>query len=383
MPLPSTKTAPTKPHLAHIPELDGIRGIAALMVFCHHLFFTSVPNPERWNGFVVLASRLSQAGGNGVDLFFVLSGFLITSLLVLDRGSPHYYWNFYWKRALRIFPLYLVALVLLLVFWPATWQYTLLSFLFIANFAQVFHVTSAGPFWTLAIEEQFYLIWPRFAGSFDVARLERLALALVILSPVLRLVAAAFGHHDFEFTFFHCDGLALGAMLACQQVRTNSINSQIASARTATFRQPLLWLIAIALIALPFALSLRFDSESRVIFAAIAIQVSGISLLAYCIIAAAVRNTGSSLLAVFRSRLLTFFGLISYCLYIANGYVVTLYDHFRGPMQTGNMQQYTIRAAAVFAATLVVCILSRYLIELPAMRMRKHVLRRFIRTRKE
>ena len=376
MPLPSTKTAPTKPHLAHIPELDGIRGIAALMVLCHHLFFTSIPNPERWNWFVVLTSRLSQAGGNGVDLFFVLSGFLITSLLVLDRGSPHYYWNFYWKRALRIFPLYLVALILLLIFWPSTWRYTLLSFLFVANFAQIFHVTSAGPFWTLAIEEQFYLIWQRFAGSFDVARLERLAVALVILSPLLRLVAAAFGHHDFEFTFFHCDGLALGAMLACQQVRKNTINSQITSTRTATSRQPLLWLIAIVLIALPFALSLRFDSESRVIFAAIAIQVSGISLLAYYIIAAAVRNTGSPLLAIFRSRLLTFFGLISYCLYIANGYAVTLYDHFHGPMQTGNMQQYTIRATAVFAATLVVCILSRYLIELPAMRMRKHVLRR-------
>ena len=376
MPLPSTKTTPTKPHLAHIPELDGIRGIAALMVLCHHLFFTSIPNPERWNWFVVLTSRLSQAGGNGVDLFFVLSGFLITSLLVLDRGSPHYYWNFYWKRALRIFPLYLVALVLLLIFWPSTWRYTLLSFLFVANFAQVFHVTSAGPFWTLAIEEQFYLIWPRFAGSFSVAKLERLALTLVIASPVLRLIAAALGHHNFEFTFFHCDGLALGAMLACKQTRKEHTDSQAPPSRGEVSSQLLLLLLAILLISLPFVLALKFDSESRVIFAAIASQVSGISLLAYCIIAAAVRNTGSPLLAVFRSRLLTFFGLISYCLYIANGYVVTLYDHFCGPMQIGNMQQYAIRAAAVFATTLVVCILSRYLIELPAMRMRKHVLRR-------
>jgi peptidoglycan/LPS O-acetylase OafA/YrhL len=377
---------PARPHLKHIPELDGIRGVAALMVLCHHLFFTSIPDPERWNGFVLFLSRLSHAGGNGVDLFFVLSGFLITSLLLLDRGSPHFYWNFYWKRALRIFPLYFAALLLLAVFWPASWRYTLLSFLFLANFAQLFHVASAGPFWTLAIEEQFYLIWPRFAARLSVAALERLALGIVIASPALRLIAAAFGHHNYEFTFFHADGLALGALLACQELRKRDLRNQklprqsedtgSPRARSALSSQMLLVLLAVALIALPPILSLWLAPESDLLFGTFALQVSGISLLAYSIIAAAVRHSGSPLLAVFRSRVLTFFGLISYCLYIANGYAVNVYDHFAGPMRTGDMRAYAIRAAAVFAATLIVCILSRYLIEQPAMSLRRHVLRR-------
>jgi peptidoglycan/LPS O-acetylase OafA/YrhL len=362
-----------RPRLSHIPELDGIRGIAALMVLCHHLFFTSIPEPERWNGFVLAVSRLSHAGGNGVDLFFVLSGFLITSLLVLDRGSPHYYWNFYWKRVLRIFPLYFAALILLLVFSPSAWRYTILSFIFLANFAQLFHVVSSGPFWTLAIEEQFYLLWPRFAARLSVASLERLALGIVIASPILRLVAAAFGHHNYEFTFFHADGLALGAMLACQQIGRQTGGAQ--PSRTAVAQMVLLF-AAIALVALPLVPSSRLAPESHLLFAAYALQMSGISLLAYCIIAAAVRHTGSPLLAIFRSRLLTFFGLISYCLYIANGYAVIVYDRFMGPMQTGNMSQYAIRAASVFAATITVCLLSRFLIEQPAMSLRKHVLRR-------
>jgi peptidoglycan/LPS O-acetylase OafA/YrhL len=371
MPLP-----PKRPqHLSHIPELDGIRGIAALMVVCHHLFFTSIPDPERWNGIVLLLSRVSHAGGYGVDLFFVLSGFLITSLLVLDRGRPHFYWNFYWKRALRIFPLYLAALLLLAVFAPASWRYTLLSFLFLANFAQVFHVASNGPFWTLAIEEQFYLVWPRFAARLPAARLDRLALAIVVASPVLRLIAAAFGHHNYEFTFFHADGLALGAMLACEHLRRPGAPGPDA-ARARALPQGLLALLAAGLSALPVVLSAWLAPESRLLLAAFALQITGVSLLAYCVIAAAVRHTGSPLLAVFRSRLLTFFGLISYCLYLANGYVMIVYDRLRGPIQTGDMRQYAIRAATIFAATLVVCILSRYLIELPAMSLRKHVLRR-------
>ena len=368
-------TSPPKssPRLAHIPELDGIRGLAALMVLCHHLFYTSIPHPERWSRFVVLASSLSRVGNSGVDLFFVLSGFLITSLLVLDRGSRHFYWNFYWKRALRILPLYLVALCCLAAFSPQSWRYVLLSLFFVANFAPIFHVVSSGPFWTLAIEEQFYLVWPRFTRTFSLQHLEKFAISLVIASPVLRLIAAAFGHHDYLFTFFHCDGLALGAMLACEQLRPTlqPRNATISGGLRPLYLLP----IAIVFTALPFAVASHVDSESRPYFAALALQLTGVSLLAYCIVAAAVHHTGSSLLAMFRSRTLTFFGLISYCLYIANSYTVIGYDRLFGPMETGNMRQYATRAAAVIAATVSICVLSRYALELPAMSLRRHVLR--------
>jgi len=356
--------------LPHIPELDGLRGIAALMVLCHHLFFTSIPSPERWPAPVALLSVLSHAGGNGVDLFFVLSGFLITSLLVLDRPrpnrpSPYFYWNFYWKRVLRILPLYLVALALLLVFTPGAWPYALLSLLFLANFSQLFHIVSAGPFWTLAIEEQFYLLWPRCVRSLTLRGLERLSLAIILACPVLRLADVAIHHYNFLFTFFHCDGLALGSLLACQQLRPRTAGERKTSV-------PPVLLLALVLTAAPFA----FPFETAAWHCAVALQLSGISLLCYGIVALMVRHTGSPVLAVFRCRALTFFGLISYCLYLANDYVVRIYDHLRGPLPTGDMAQYALRAAAVFAATLLICILSRYLIELPAQSLRRHVLRR-------
>ena len=360
-----------RPRLAHIPELDGVRGIAALMVLCHHLFFTSVPDPERWNGFVLFLSRISRPGETGVDVFFVLSGFLITSLLLLDRGDPNYYWNFYWKRALRVLPLYLIALLCLVSFSPHSWRYVLLSLFFIANFAPAFHVASSGPFWTLAIEEQFYLIWPRFARGFNVATLETLAIALVIASTVLRLAAAAVGHHNYLFTFFHCDGLALGAVLACQQHRADSEASPAARRNL----RLLLFLVAIFLTALPSLLAIWLDPESSLFFAALALQLTGVNLVSYSVIAAAVYRSGSPLLAIFRSRTLTFFGLISYCLYISSSYVVVGYDRLFGPMQPGNMPQYETRAAVIIAATLVVCVLSRYVLELPAMSLRRYVLR--------
>ncbi len=363
---------PTKrPRLAHIPELDGIRGLAALMVLCHHLFFTSVPHPEHWNGLVLFLSRISRPGASGVDVFFVLSGFLITSLLLLDQSAPHYYWNFYWKRALRVLPLYLIALLCLICLSPQSWRYVLLSLFFIANFAPAFHIASSGPFWTLAIEEQFYLLWPRFAQSLSVASLKHLALALVITPGVLRLGAAALGHHDYLFTFFHCDGLALGAMLACKQVQSHTGDLPASSKPW-----PLLLIVfAVLLTALPAVSSIWLNPESRPFFAVLALQLTGVNLLSYCIVAAAIHRTGSGFLGVLRSRTLTFFGLVSYCLYITSSYAVLGYDHVFGPMQTGNMRQYATRAATIVAATLVVCVISRYALELPAMSLRKNVLR--------
>ena len=89
-----------------------------------------------------------------------LSGFLITSLLIKDRESAAYYHDFYWKRALRILPVYLLCLAGVLLFVPGSARFALLALLFVANFARVFHVQPEGPFWSLAIEEQFYIFWP-------------------------------------------------------------------------------------------------------------------------------------------------------------------------------------------------------------------------------
>jgi peptidoglycan/LPS O-acetylase OafA/YrhL len=89
----------------HVPELDGVRGIAILTVVVYHAFVFSVSTPEGW------IARLASYGFSGVDLFFVLSGFLIAGILLNSKSRPGYFRNFYAKPALRIWPLYYLLLL--------------------------------------------------------------------------------------------------------------------------------------------------------------------------------------------------------------------------------------------------------------------------------
>ena len=168
-----------------------------------------------WGAQVRTLHAIFSQGNSGVDVFFVLSGFLITAILIESRKSSSYYQDFYWKRALRILPLYILVLLGVLLFMPNSTRYVIISAFFISNFAQLLHVTTEGPLWTLAIEEQFYLLWPTVVRRRSIEQLRHWALGIGITAIVLRLVAAIFGHYNYHFTFFRCDALAAGAFLAC------------------------------------------------------------------------------------------------------------------------------------------------------------------------
>lgn len=360
-----TVSAPTR-RLVHIPELDGVRGLAAIMVFFHHVCFTSI-DPTGWNSAVLLLRKVSMAGGYGVDLFFVLSGFLITSLLIGDRNKRSYYRDFYWKRALRILPLYIICLIGVALLIPGSGGYVLLSALFVANFAWFFHIIGIGPFWTLAIEEQFYLLWPTVVRRRSVTELRRWAIGIGLGAVVLRLIAAIFGHYDYDFTFFHCDGLAFGALLACWYTQKSATDG-------ATSRE--IRLIASAFgagVVLVLLAHLPASGARAVAFLA-ASMLTGVTLLCGSMIAFLISMSGWKWLTVLRSPLLTFFGLISYAMYMTHLYVLLAYDHLRGALAAGDYTAYVIRFVAVFALTVLLCVLIRYLIELPAMRLRKYVL---------
>jgi peptidoglycan/LPS O-acetylase OafA/YrhL len=356
-----------KPRLAHIRELDGIRGIAALAVFFHHLCYTSI-NPQEWGRGVRGLYDLSTFGYTGVDLFFVLSGFLITSLLIQDRSSPAYYRNFYWKRVLRILPLYILCLLAVFLFVPNSHGYVLLAAMFIVNFAQALHVPAVGPFWTLAIEEQFYLLWPTVVRRRSVAQLTRWSIGVGLSAVILRLVAASIGHYNYDLTFLHCDGLAIGAFIACRYSQRNVGGDSSSTA-------PTRW-IAAAFVAGVVLFAMRFlphSSKREFAFAMAACQ-TGISLLAGSVIAFVIVHTGSRYLALFRSRLFTFFGLISYAFYLVHTYVLMAYEHFSGPLPPGDLTAYFVRFVAVLAMSIGVSLLTYYLIERPALSLRKYVL---------
>jgi peptidoglycan/LPS O-acetylase OafA/YrhL len=209
--------------MKHVTALDGIRGIAILAVILFHYTFLSF-------------------GWAGVQLFFVLSGYLITSILVADSDLPAklYFQRFYWRRTLRIFPLYFGYLGVLLAVFLATgkpavfgrcWQYL---FTYTLNFQRLQprfpNNVFFGHFWSLAVEEQFYLVWPLLIFLLSTRGRRVLVLALLLLCPVVRALTAQaasgildepfyVGQAVYSFTFGQLDAFAAGAAVVLFQDR--------------------------------------------------------------------------------------------------------------------------------------------------------------------
>ena len=211
----------------HIVPLDGLRGIAVLMVMFGHFWLGQKPATAADEAVFTFV----QNGWMGVDLFFVLSGFLITGILLEAKGSSHYFRNFYARRILRIFPLYwgflFAYFVILPLFLHAGSPFTadgstrLFFWLYGSNLLSLVKGASIPPglnhFWTLAIEEQFYMIWPAIVFALSTKTLKRVCIALVFLAFAFRalLFGTAFQHTGgFVLTPARIDTLAIGAWLA-------------------------------------------------------------------------------------------------------------------------------------------------------------------------
>jgi peptidoglycan/LPS O-acetylase OafA/YrhL len=353
--------------LPHLRELDGIRGIAALLVFFHHLCSASI-HTDNWAGSILILRSIFKYGTTGVDIFFVLSGFLITSLLIRDRESPAYYKDFYWKRALRILPLYLLCLLGVLFFIPGSGAYVLMAALFVVNFANVFHVSTSGPFWSLAIEEQFYLVWPTVVRRRSVSSLSYWAIAIALASIVLRFVSARSGHYNYFLTPLRADGLAVGALIACRFERRQREGVSL-SADDRYFGLALL--AGAVLIGVAVMTPIAGDAAMQAAF-----QQAGISCLCGGGIGLVIAHSGSAALAVLRSHLLTFFGLISYAFYMTHLYVMSFYEYVRGEIVVGDTHGYFVRLAVVFVGSVGLSLVSRYVLELPVLSLRRYVLSR-------
>ena len=220
----ATATA-TKDVLEHNPALDGIRGTAITLVLIFHLLWAN----GAAGGLVVrFISSLRGAGWIGVDLFFALSGFLITGILFDSLGDGHYLKNFYVRRVLRIFPLYYGTLaVLWLVFQRSAADRHSLALLcgYLQNLPFWWHqskdttlIDCTNSLWSLATEEQFYLVWPFIILLVrNRARLGWIALGLALLAPVVRVLLLAHGapiDEAYKMTVCRADSLLGGAWLA-------------------------------------------------------------------------------------------------------------------------------------------------------------------------
>jgi peptidoglycan/LPS O-acetylase OafA/YrhL len=359
-----------KKNLAHSKELDGLRGCASLSVLVLHLVITvtlPIQTLALSNGWK-LASHLAGFGTLGVDVFFVLSGFLITSLLLADRGKPSYYRNFYWKRILRIQPVYLLHLIVVWFLLPGSHGYVLLALIFIVNFDNYFRVVDVGPAWTLAIEEQFYLIWPQVIGRLSIRNIYRVSIGVLLFSSCLRSGMLLFlKHAALRSTWYRLDGLAMGALLACQWMgeedegKTDAIQGFLR-----IFNSRLLLVAAIAY-EISFILGL---SQS------IALIIFPTNYLVYRSIRYIMHHPGSKLFGWLGSAPLVFCGAISYSMYMFHTILIYLYDTRIAPPSL-DPGKFFVRAGVICTATLFTCLVVRYAIELPAQHLRKYVLRSY------
>lgn len=303
----------------HLPALDGVRGLAILLVLAHHLLAANDAITRSLFLNVTLAVR--SAGWMGVDLFFVLSGFLITGILYDSLGGPEYFRPFYARRFLRIFPLYYGVLFLLLIFtyplqihWNG-FQYVL--FVYLQNIPPLSylgagHVSAyTGHFWSLAVEEQFYLVWPLAIFLLRTRRrIIAAALLVAAIAPALRtfFLLSGFGHWlIYTFTLCRMDSLLIGAALSV--------------AMRGPVRKLLLRWAPISLciflggtLLISFFLHSWDLSEETNGF----LDSVGYSLLAigFAALIATVQRPHSFLNAVFRIRVLRWFGKYSYGIYV-------------------------------------------------------------------
>jgi peptidoglycan/LPS O-acetylase OafA/YrhL len=372
IPLPlSASEAPCETPLVrtHMPELDSVRGVAVLMVMFYHAFYWGM-NLSRFPPVEAFLLQLAWVGRLGVNLFFVLSGFLITGLLLNAKSRPDYYRKFYIRRALRILPAY-SATLLVLFFAGVSLKFIGLSLLYLSNLTPLFGVAIAYPvLWSLAVEEHFYLLWPLAVRNFTSRTILAGSAAIVLLSPLLRwisyLIQSRQGWVSFElfdYTWNSADGLACGALLAVWL-------REFAPDRR-KFAKEIAGLLIIGLALLPFG------TLSRHTAAGAALQVVPWHFLFVVLIGAALL-AGSRWGEAARCRFLEFFGEISYGLYL---YHLLVFNGFEWLLNHGVIRRLQIDPLLGLSIRFLICggiavgiaYLSRRFLEEPFLRLKSRL----------
>ena len=336
--------------MKRIPQLDSVRGLAVLLVLLHNT------DKARATGF------LAQYGWMGVDLFFVLSGFLITGILLDSKADQGYFRNFYARRCLRIWPLYYCALFFMFVVVPQVrpseaskifaarampwWSYLI----YLQNFI-VPSITKAtgllGVTWSLAVEEQFYAVWPLVVRFLTETQLRRLSITLIGCSPVLRFFLHHRGFNVYPNTFCRLDGLMAGALLALA-FRSKSFSPDTYVRRA--------WIAFI--VASPLAL-ITASRVEWLVYSFTALASVSFVYLALC-------SKQKWLQAIMANRFLIFSGAISYGIYVLEKIPADA-------AMSLHLDHHPVLVLLVTAvATYALAILSWHLLEKPFLRLKRY-----------
>jgi peptidoglycan/LPS O-acetylase OafA/YrhL len=375
----------TGPRTSRDPALDGLRGFAVLLAFLFHFGGgLSSPNP-----LVHGLGIVSESGWIGVVLFFALSGFLITGSLWDSLNQSNLLRNFYARRALRILPLYYFVLAFATISsivrgapWWQVRRFTLFAF-FLQNFPVIWARALQNPspvplyhLWSIAVEEQFYLIWPLvliFAVNHSHSpRRGAMRVTHVLLGCALLFLATAYGipwiflyrHHFDYFLFTQAGALLMGAALALR-MRSRGRHTHI---------ELDYWALPAFLFGLSLYLlcSLLSGTFYLITPAQLIVGLPGISLAAAALIPLALRP--GHIRTVLSSTQLRFIGRISYGVYVyqlvlqpvIHRLMLHLVPSGRGSLYFG------VRFVLAFALTILTATLSFYLLERPFLKLKHH-----------
>jgi len=314
-------------NIKKIEVLDGVRGLAILLVMFYH-FSIPFQHHIKTNNIDILLAKILQTGWVGVDLFFVMSGFLITSILLQTRVTTSYFKNFYVRRVLRIFPLFYAVLLILIIILPSMFIYmeksTLVmqeNSLWFWTYLVNFKIASIGSFsgfqggymWSLAIEEQFYLIWPIIVFCYH-KNIARLSMIIIVLSIILRIILM----HCYGFSatsvyvlpFTHIEGLLFGACLSVIY-KNGSLNKVY----SAVFYPALVISLGVLLFVLIEYKRFVFYDYYTAMFGLFSVAILA-ALLVLKLLLALEQENKVIIVNIFESRVLNKFGGLCYGLYL-------------------------------------------------------------------
>jgi peptidoglycan/LPS O-acetylase OafA/YrhL len=366
----------------HILALDGLRGIAILLVVvCHFQSNLGISADGRAWPLVAIA----HAGWMGVDLFFVLSGFLITGILVDARGSDSYFSAFYARRALRILPVYYGFLFAIFVLLPLlhlgagdnymlarqhqTWYWLHTTNIMMA----IDELPRRGPypstlFWSLAVEEQFYFIWPAVVALCSPRVLRKVCIAGVIGCIVLRIVGGLAGVSGLALSvlpFTRGDTLFIGGLLAIEY-RHGGLGRYKNAAKVAAIASVVVLAGLIGIYG-----QLDYNDPGTAMFGSIAIMALGASAVII-----GISSTESRFARVLKSRFFRFFGRYSYAMYVVHTAVLAGLNHYYPFRSVATIAGFALPAQTAWALVYVafsvgVAMLSWNLVEKHFLRLKR------------
>ena len=381
--LTSAARRPIPDWSVRIPALDGLRGIAILLVLLRHAIFgvTSVQGIEAHSRFASFVIACGQLSWSGVDLFFVLSGFLIGGILLDARSSPRYFQTFYIRRAYRILPLYFLVIGLsllphLLAQFSAAraahttplplpwWSYATFTQNFWMAYLGVFGPSGMGITWSLAIEEQFYLSIPLLIRNVRPRNLVIVLLMVIACAPWLRVLLHSSmtypGLASYVLMPTRADALCLG-VLAALLVRNEVFWNWLQSNRRTLWSVTGVFFVGVAY--------MTWQGYDALSFAMTTWGFSWLATFYTCILLIAVSSSRGPVSRILQNPSLMRLGTLAYCSYLVH---VAIMNALRHPLKA-HFPEFPVAAWLVggilgIALTLAVAALSYKYFEKPLLK---------------